>query len=281
MVNEEELRIREFKRYRSYYCGLCRSLGRHGVSGRLLLTYDMTFLYILLNGLYEKPLKNERHRCAVHMVKPREMLTGEIANYAADMTVLLYYYKALDDVADEGTIKAKSAAGILNKAARKVAEQYPRQAGAIRQGCEALSKAEEAGKYDLDTISGYTGRMLGEIFVMQEDEWADVLRCCGYYLGKFVYLMDAYEDLEKDRKKKAYNPWTPYLGRLDFDALVENTLTLMISDAAREFERLPILTDVEILRNILYSGVWKRYQIVKTKRENAKEKAEDGYLSNS
>ena len=93
--------------------------------------------------------------------------------------------------------------------------------------------------------------------------------------------MDAYEDLEKDRKKKAYNPWTPYLGRLDFDALVENTLTLMISDAAREFERLPILTDVEILRNILYSGVWKRYQIVKTKRENAKEKAEDGYLSNS
>ena len=56
---------------------------------------------------------------------------------------------------------------------------------------------------------------------MKEDEWADVLRCCGYYLGKFVYLMDAYEDLEKDQRKKEYNPWIPYLGRPDFDALVE------------------------------------------------------------
>ena len=273
MVNEEELKIREFKRYRSYYCGLCRALGRHGVSGRFLLTYDMTFLYILLSGLYEKPLKSERHRCAAHMVKPRDMLTGEIADYAADMTILLYYYKALDDVADERSFKAKSAAGILRKAAEKVIEKYPRQAAAVRENCELLSKEEAAGKYDLDTISGYTGRMLGEIFVMKEDEWADVLRCCGYYLGKFVYLMDAYEDLEKDQRKKEYNPWIPYLGRPDFDALVENTLTLMVSDAAREFERLPILTDVEILRNILYAGVWKQFRTVKAKREEAEEKA--------
>ena len=270
MVNEEELKIREFKRYRGYYCGLCRSLGRHGISGRLLLTYDMTFLYILLSGLYEKPLKNEKRRCAVHPMKAREMLTGEIADYVADMTILLFYYKALDDVADEGTLKAKSVAGILRKAARKVVEKYPRQAGAVRENCEALSREEAAGKYDLDTVSGFTGRMLGEIFVMREDEWADVLRCCGYYLGKFVYLMDAYEDLEKDQKKKEYNPWTPYLGRLDFDAVVENTLTLMVSDAAREFERLPIITDVEILRNILYAGVWKKFQAVKTKREEEK-----------
>ena len=270
MVNEEELKIREFKRYRGYYCGLCRSLGRHGISGRLLLTYDMTFLYILLSGLYEKPLKNEKRRCAVHPMKAREMLTGEIADYVADMTILLYYYKALDDVADEGTLKAKSVAGILRKAARKVVEKYPRQAGAVRENCEALSREEAAGKYDLDTVSGFTGRMLGEIFVMREDEWADVLRCCGYYLGKFVYLMDAYDDLEKDQKKKEYNPWTPYLGRLDFDAVVENTLTLMVSDAAREFERLPIITDVEILRNILYAGVWKKFQAVKMKREEEK-----------
>ncbi|MGX8729257.1 MAG: DUF5685 family protein, partial [Lachnospiraceae bacterium] len=119
------------------------------------------------------------------------------------------------------------------------------------------------------TVSGYTGKMLGEIFVMQEDEWSDVLRCCGYYLGKFVYLMDAYEDLEKDQRKKEYNPWTPFFGRPDFDALVENTLTLMVSDAAREFERLPIIMDAEILRNILYAGVWKQFRTVKAKREEA------------
>ena len=203
------------------------------------------------------------------MVKPRDMLTGEIADYAADMTVLLYYYKALDDVADEGSLKAKSAAGILRKAAEKVIEKYPRQARAVMKNCELLSKEEAAGKYDIDTVSGYTGKMLGEIFVMQEDEWSDVLRCCGYYLGKFVYLMDAYEDLEKDQRKKEYNPWTPFLGRPDFDALVENTLTLMVSDAAREFERLPIIMDAEILRNILYAGVWKQFRTVKAKREEA------------
>ena len=267
MVNEEELKIREFKRYRGYYCGLCRSLGRHGVKGRLFLTYDMTFLYLLLSGLYEKPLQMEKRRCLAHPARRQEMLTGEIADYAADMTVLLYYYKALDDVQDDGTFKAKAAVGALKKAARKAAEKYPRQANAIRENCEKLSRAEDALVYDLDTISGYTGKMLAELFVKEEDEWSDVLRCLGHYLGKFVYLLDAFEDLEEDQKKGEYNPWTPFAERRDFEALVENTLTLMAADTAREFERLPIVTDVDILRNILYSGIWKKYQMVKKKRE--------------
>lgn len=266
MINEEELKIREFKRYRGFYCGLCRSLGRHGVTGRILLTYDMAFLYILLNALYEKPLKTERHHCAAHPVKPQEMLTGEVADYAADMTVLLTYYKALDDIADEGTARAKASANLLRKAAMAISEKYPRQANGIREAVEGLSREEAAGNYDLDTISGFTGKLLGEVFVMQEDEWADVLRCCGYYLGKFIYLLDAFEDLEKDRKKGEYNPWTPLVERRDFEAVVENTLTLMASDAAREFERLPIVQDVEILRNVLYSGIWKRYRALKEKK---------------
>ena len=84
-------------------------------------------------------------------------------------------------------------------------------------------------------------------------------------------MLDAFEDLEKDLKKGAYNPWQPSKDRKDFDALVENTLMMMISECAKSFERLPIVQDVDILRNIIYSGVWQKYEEVREKREKKSE----------
>ena len=81
--------------------------------------------------------------------------------------------------------------------------------------------------------------------------------------------MDAYEDLEKDRKKGNYNPWEPYSRRKDFDAFAENTLMMMMAECAKEFEKLPIVQDIDILRNIIYSGVWNKYRELRTIKERA------------
>ncbi|HUM83729.1 MAG TPA: DUF5685 family protein [Lachnospiraceae bacterium] len=271
-VNQEELKIKDYRRYRSFYCGLCRTLSeRHGKQGQLTLTYDMTFLVILLNGLYEKPLCGEQHSCILHPLKKQKMVFNDISAYAADMGVLLSYYKMLDDVRDEKSGKARVLAKAFEKDAHKISERYPRQSKAVSECLQSLYEYENAGEYDLDKVSGLTGTLLGEIFVYEEGEWSRELRRMGFYLGKFIYLMDAFDDLEKDLKKNEYNPWRPLLGQKDFDATVENTMIMMMSECAKEFEKLPIVQDVDILRNIIYSGVWTKYEAVRKKRDEEKE----------
>ena len=267
-VNQNELKIKDYDRYRSYYCGLCHALKkRHGIVGELTLNYDMTFLMILLNGLYECPLVNEKHRCMIHPLRKHNMLFNEISDYAADMGILLAYYKSLDDIRDDGSVKARAFAAKIKKNAERIIREYPRQAEAVKKNVEALAAAEYAGEYDLDKIAGYTGNFTSEVFVWKEDEWSDELRIIGFYLGKFIYLLDAYDDLDTDIKKGEYNPWTKSVKRKDFEALVENTLMMMMSESAKAFEKLPIVQDVDILRNIIYSGVWLKFEAARRKRE--------------
>jgi hypothetical protein len=115
--------------------------------------------------------------------------------------------------------------------------------------------------------------MLGEICVWKEDIWARDLRELGFYLGKFIYLMDAYDDLEKDKKSGNFNILLPLLasGPDSFEETVKALLLDMAACCCRAFERLPIVKDVDILRNVLYSGIWVRYNQVRKNRSSAKE----------
>ncbi len=267
-TNQDELKIREFRRYRSFYCGLCDSLRRRcGFRGQLILPYDMAFLDILLNALYEEPLEEKKVFCVTHPLTRQTALENPITSYCADMGLLLAYYKLRDDVEDERSVRSRAGEGLLRRNADKCAARWPDKAAVISGETRLLEEYEKKGEYDLDVSAGFTGKMLGELFVYRNDMWADILRRMGFYLGKFVYLMDAAEDLEKDRKAGRYNPWAGYEQRPDFDALVENTLTMMMAECAKEFEKLPIVQDVDILRNVIYSGVWVKYREMRKKRE--------------
>ncbi len=269
VINQEELKMREYKRYRSFYCGVCRALEkRHGKKGKITLSYDAAFLAILLNGLYELPLTEEQHFCMTHPLKKQDMVSNVIVDYAADMGILLTYYKLLDDWTDEHDSRSRALAKSFAKDAERVATDWPKQSEAVKKAIADLSAYEKSGQHDLDEVSAFTGEMMGEIFLYKEDEWAPYLRRMGFYLGKFLYLLDAFDDLEKDRKKGCYNPWEPYEKKKDFPAFVENTLTMMMASCASDFEKLPILQDAELLRNILYSGVWIRFnEAVKRRSE--------------
>ena len=130
-VCEPELKIKDFRKYRSYYCGLCQTLKeKYGFSGQMTLTYDMTFAILLLTSLYECESRIEQHRCKVHPVKKQAMIENEITQYAADMNVLLAYYHMKDDWADEKKVSGLLGGGLLKKKAEKIAEQYPRQSKA-------------------------------------------------------------------------------------------------------------------------------------------------------
>ena len=269
-VNKQDLTIGGYERYRAYYCGLCRTLnGRYGRKGQFLLSYDLTFLTILLEGVYEDPLADEMHRCVPHPAKSHRMLFNTITEYTADMCVLLSYYHLQDDWEDDRRAAGLAGVKLLQKDLRRIESLYPRQARAVRECVHQLSVYEKENESSLDKTAGLTGHMLSEIFAFREDTWTDELMEVGFYLGKFIYLLDAYKDLAKDRKRGKYNVWAHYADRKDFEALVENTLTMMMAEAARYFERLPIVQDADILRNVLYSGVWQKF------RENGEEELQE------
>jgi len=270
LVNKPELKIKDFEKYRSYYCGLCHALNdRHGLRGRLTLNYDMTFLVMILSDLYEQEETVTTGRCIVHPFEKHTSHRTEITDYCADMCVLLSYYKCQDDWNDEKKVSSNVCMHALKSRAREVAAKYPEKADFIEKKMNMLSIVENAADLPTDKVSKVFGEIMAEIFVYKDDMWKEDLYRLGFFLGKYIYLLDAYEDIEKDIKTGDYNPFKPIYRNGDFENQVLNMLLLMIGECTDAFERLPLVENVEILRNILYSGVWVRFGKTKSSRINS------------
>ena len=262
-----ELKIRELEVYQSYYCGLCQALKkRHRLLGRLSLNYDMTFLGMLLTALYEPEEHRESCRCMVHPMRKHAAMRNEWIDYAADMNILLTYYKCIDDWADEHKFISMVYGKLLFFKERKVRKRYPGKVVCIQGHLNALSALESQKSKGLDETAGCFGRICEELFTCREDEWQASLRKIGFFLGKFIYLLDAYDDLEEDLRKGCYNPLIFYTDREDFTEWMHQILEMMIAEVCKEFEKLPIVEHIEILRNILYAGVWCKYYQIRESR---------------
>lgn len=269
-INQKELSDENKKIYQAYYCGLCRKLKEiAGRKGQMLLNYDMTFLVLLLTGLYEAESEKQEFICGLHPMRKRTSFINDVTEYAADMNIILSYQNFEDDWKDERSYTKKAFAKMLGKDYDRIMKKYPRQVAAVETYMEQMGEAEKRGETNIDVMAGLNGTMLGEIFAWKDDMWAEELRCMGFYMGKFIYLMDAYEDIEEDRKKNTYNPLVKLEAESgkDFDTLSRLMLTSMMSECAKSFERLPILLHAEILRNILYSGVWCKYEYNRLKKQ--------------
>ena len=201
VMNKPEIRFKDFDLYRSFYCGLCRELReKYGISGQITLTYDMTFVVVLLSALYEPPTQKGTTRCVIHPVCKQPVRKNAATEYGADMNVLLTYYKCMDDWEDEKKFAALGYGKILQRKNNRLSRRYPEKAEKIRKLLEELSQMEKAGETDIDKMSGCFGRIMEEIFAWKTDVWEGSLRRMGFYLGKFIYILDAYDDVEKDVK---------------------------------------------------------------------------------
>jgi hypothetical protein len=248
------------KRYQAYYCGLCRTLkARFGNIGRVTLSNDMTFLYMLLSALYEPEEQTGAARCPPHPLKPRPWLRNEYADYCADMNIALAYHKCRDDWADDHSLTGRAEAAMLAKAYGQVKARHPEKCAAIERCLTDIGVLEKAGSPAPDAPANLTARMLGEVFACKADMWAVPMRAIGEGLGRFVYLMDAYDDLKGDLRRRRYNPLIAFHGHADFETLCRDALTYVMAEATQAFEVLPLLRDADIMRNILYAGVWMRY----------------------
>ena len=268
VANAKALNGEQQARYRGCYCGLCRTLKeRHGELSRLTLNYDMTFLVLLLSGMFEAEEEQTRGRCGLHPAKPRDWWRSRYSDYAADMTVALAYFKRLDDARDERRIFSRADAALLRKHYEQVKALRPVQCEAIEAHMAELTKLEQERCPDPDAAAACFGRLMGDLFAVDEDPiWTPRLRAFGEALGRFVYMMDACVDRERDRRSGSYNPLLLTDRPLD-DAEELAMLKMLAADCAAQFEALPILQDVDILRNVLYSGVWSQYMLTRKRRK--------------
>lgn len=282
--NRGELKVRELEEYQRWYCGLCRRLQKeYGFSGRLSLNYDMTFLAMLLSSLYDADKKITYGGCVVHPIHKRYKYDTGYVSYAASMNILLTYYKCLDDWQDDRNLLRGAYGTVLHQAGRNVSRQYPDQAEILRQCLDELKQAELQCEMNLDLVSGIFGRICGSLFAPEKDIWYQDLYHMGFYLGKYIYLLDAWDDLQEDFRKESYNPFLGMDRQIqDIELEKENQkeqvrqiLTEMISRACYHFERLPVVDNVDIMRNILYSGVWAKFDPKKI-RTDKKEWREEG-----
>ena len=255
----ELLTPEQLARCRACYCGLCRSLkDRHGQLGRLTLNYDMCFLVLLLDSLDEPELRQGEEPCIAHPRTPRAWQRTENSDYAADLTVALAYNKCLDDWHDDASPLALAESAALKRSYRKVQALWPRQCEAIEQGLRALGELEKNGEADPDAAAACFGALMAELFVRREDRWAPQLRALGGALGRFIYILDACMDLDKDALLGRYNPLRRRYG-MNNAAAFRDILKMLLGDAVRAFDALPLVQDAGLMQNILCAGLWAAF----------------------
>lgn len=255
-ANWKALSGEQRERYQAAYCGICRRIREQsGNPARLTLSYDMAFLSLLLMSLYEPEEATGSMRCGLHPVHKRPWLDSPYIRYGADMNVALAYYNCLDDWTDDGKHTAKLMARTLQEPFSGIQARYPRQCEAIRRCIARLTALEKENCPNPDECANCFGELMGELFVFQEDLWSPTLRQMGLALGRFIYLLDAAVDYDKDKRKGKYNPYLAMGMEKDW-ARWEEYLVLSMGKCTEYFEKLPLVQDKALLDNILYSGVW-------------------------
>ncbi len=267
-----ELKVKEDELYRAVYCGLCDSLGRVATcKSRLTLSYDFVFLALVRMALADEVGALERHRCIAHPTKKRTHLAGSRElDYSARVSVLLTYHKLKDDINDEQGAK-RLAAKMLLPAARSMRRHALAGLEELDKSIEArlseLSELERNRVYSPDRAAEPFGALMSEVCAFGlEGRSARIASELGRQLGRFIYILDAADDLAGDLKSGAYNPFR-LEGETDEAILaelesrkesLERSLTMELTrlSAALELIDEPRTPEfLSILRNIIYLGM--------------------------
>ncbi len=264
-VLKDDLKVRDYMLFRSYYCGLCKALGKHcSESSRLGLSYDMTFLAVLLSSLSDSPVEIQNSSCIMHPFTKRTYIKNEPSiDYAANASALLYYSKIKDDWKDDKSLKALIGLLIYKKSYKKASKRYPDLARNIKHHLKELSRLESEKITDIDLTANCFAKITEEIFspdfIGENKRPAAWL---GYNIGRWIYVADAFSDLDKDIKKKNFNPFLPTSDVKDYDKYKSDiakqlsvSMTFTLENAASGFNLLKIHKNEEILKNILYSSL--------------------------
>ncbi len=194
--------------YRAMYCGVCKGIAEVcGHRARMGLSYDVTFMSVLLHNIAGQDVKIEKSHCLTHCIRGRQMAgTDELTRMLGAFNTELVYYKYTDDIADGDKGRGKRL--WFKKGHKRVQEKYPEIARIVKENMSAQEKLEKTGDAGLDRSADATANMLAEFsdYVLGEKS-TNYTRKLFYAIGKWIYLIDALDDYDKDLKKSAFNPF--------------------------------------------------------------------------
>ncbi|NTV89905.1 MAG: hypothetical protein HGA22_06030 [Clostridiales bacterium] len=269
-----EMKVKEFELFRAYYCGVCKSIGRqHGQLKRFLLNYDSAFLAVLLTSLSgEKPEVKKEHCIAHHINKRYVVKNNTIVDYASDINILLAYYNLEDKKLDDGSVISGAGMILLKNAFRKIRKKHPGKCDIIESRLSELHKLESEGCSSMDMAAEPFAKLMEEVTaygpLCKDAGNEKILRWIGYNLGKWIYILDAFDDLGKDIESGSYNPLLRQFGYQQGEALeafkdrirerVEFNLTYSLNQISKGYELMKIKGNSGILENIIYMGMLRK-----------------------
>ena len=255
----------ESERFRRAYCGLCHALARRGAAARWVLNYDFTLLAILLS---DGEGAADKRRCAAHPLRARPYLAATDAmELAADESLILAYWQLRDGVDDDGFVKglpSRAASALLRDAYHAAAAERPEFDGRVREQLGVLRLMELQRRPELDAPADAFALLLREAARdVQPLTRRRVLEQIFYHLGRWVYLIDAADDLKRDAASGNYNPvalryglpdgvWTE-AARREFALTLDHSVRAI----AAAFELWDFGAWNPLLERIFYSGLFQ------------------------
>ena len=257
-----EMKIKDYESYKSVYCGLCRRMGKdYGILARLALSYDGTMLAMLSMSVRKESPCVTKGRCVCNPLKKCRFCDseGESMALAGAVSVIMTYYKLQDTITDAGFVKrnlARLGKLLFGGCFRRAKKACPVIAETVSVMMAAQVQAENA-ESAIDRAADPTAKALSVICQMLSDDTQTkhILGTFGYYLGRWIYLMDAADDMEKDRRSGNFNPFL----RQHFDKTSCNeVLNLTVSQIVLAYDLLEPGEYRNILDNIIYEGLKAR-----------------------
>lgn len=260
--DKNNMYIKDFNVFQAYYCGLCKALSRSGSQlSRLCTNYDTTFYNALLHSLTDTEVKIERKLCLINGKKKPVIVTDDLTRKVADLSVLLVYYNALDDVHD-GKKSRAAVVGVLAARKRAAASRLKEADALMKESFRKLDILEKRNSAQLDLVADCFASLMRDVTrtLIPTDEHIDTFM---YNLGRLVYFFDAADDVEKDAKKGRYNPLIAAYGKCDtkaefleknaqeLDFLLRSTYNKLVG----AYNHMHIVVSEGMLSNTVYLGL--------------------------
>lgn len=252
-IAEDELKVRELKVYKNYYCGLCRQIANYSQSARMMLSYDMVFFALLMEAKLPKEVK----MCKNKMFKHCKKACGDHRlKYVAAVSVILLYYKLQNDFYD-GEKKKKFLMNAIDSGYKKAAMDFPEIDKAISDGMANLYELENNKCADLKTLEKCFCSMFSKVFefTSSEDEYASLKGEIAYHISAWVYFFDMLQDLEKDKEKGDFNPLLLAESEQQAKKVIIEMMTSHVARAEDLLNLLPYNDCTAIVGNIISLGI--------------------------
>ena len=273
------MRICEFETYNAVYCGLCKKLGKnYGLMARMTLSYDFTFLGLMELSLNDNETEIEAQCCIAHPFKKRACLKStDGLDYTASAASILIYNKIKDDVADNKYF-AKLISWFFKlfatKAYKKASSKYPELSKYISEQMKIQNKLEKENCKSIDRASEPSSNMLAEIAsgLSKNVNEKRILHRFGYLLGRYIYIVDAFDDIEKDFNSRGFNPLIVgdsaihNLNMNEIQKKTEDSINFTLGALADAYVQLELKQFKPITDNIVYMGLKNTfYELIKKK----------------